>query len=203
MYRGLTDAVEQSHKIKPEQIAKYRETIKMGEMKDKSDHYIMSDADIVEEMFGDEMADVAKRPKWLEQLHQNSPGVFDRIIAFFRQAVAKFKGMLQSTKGENTGSGQYSMLDPKQVKTLEYSLRNVLLSLKDKSGKRIAQDRTQFPYRELPAEMSAQYSQAIRDTHSRSKWNGIRKKAMIGCEPEGYNCPKWQHQIMTFLIQVY
>ena len=159
LYQDLYDTINDTFATTPEQIAAYRATIKQGELISENGEYLLSDVDIIEEMFGDEMADTAKRQKWLNQLAQQDKGLFDRFVDFLKEIMANIKARIA-----DDGVGQYSGFSPEQVKEVEKSLRNVLLSLKDAAGQRVINDRMEFPYRELKPE-AVQYS-AEKENHT-------------------------------------
>ncbi|CQR74172.1 hypothetical protein SOV_22990 [Sporomusa ovata DSM 2662] len=148
LYQDLYNAVNNTFAATPEQITAYRTTIEQGELKGKNGEYLLNDDDIIEEMFGDEMADIAKRQQWFNRLAQQNKGLFDRFVSYLKKMLANIKAMV-------SGTGQYSGFNPNQVKVIENSLRHVLLSLKDASGQRVMQNKTEFPYRELQAQYSS------------------------------------------------
>lgn len=150
LYQDLYDAIKDAFAVSSEQIKAYRKTIKQGELIGKNGEYLLSDEDIIEEMFADEMGDIAKRQQWFNQLAQQDKGLFDRFVDFLKKMLANIKVRI-------VGSGEDSGFNSKQIKVIENSLRKVLLSLKDAAGQRVMQDRMEFPYRELPGE-AVQYS---------------------------------------------
>ncbi len=146
LYRDILSDVQQAGIVTPEQIAEYRKTIAQGDT--------LTDTEAIEEMLADEFADNAKRQAWLQQLQRRDAGLFERFVEWIKSLVAQMKSQV----GEN------SKLTEQQVKAFENAARRTLLSLKDADGNRLFQDRTEFPYQELPAG-AVQFSSGSNDVN--------------------------------------
>lgn len=175
LYQSLLDNVQKAQDITPEQIKAYRDTIKLGTAKTEKGKYLMSDSDIIEEMLGDEMADSVERLDLFNSIQKNNPSIFNSLVEWLKDAIAKVK---QAVAGRQEGN-RYSKLTDKQVKTFENSLRKVLLSLKDSSGKRLFDNKNEFPYRELPADfkVAPQFSDEIKNIEPVKLSTGYRTQS--------------------------
>lgn len=156
LYQDLYDTIKQKDAITPEQIAAYRSTIQGGTDRLSTGELAMSDDDVIEEMFGDEMADVATRRQWFKDLSEQNRSLFDRFIDAVKSLLATIKGYFQA--------GQYSKMTVGQVRILERNLRKILINLKDRTSNPVFEDKAAFPYREV----QAQYSQSSQSSQART-----------------------------------
>lgn len=191
LYSDLVSEIQKHSPFTKPQIAAYRKTIHLGEMRTDDGRYLKSDDDIIEEMLADKMPTVAGRLGLSKLLAKENPSLYERFVGFIDNLLQKLKDLAANSTELN------------QARVMEQAFYRMANDMRNAEGKQIfrANPHTKklvlvrtgraIGTEKLESEAAVAYSQEKTETPTAKRARELRKK--------GYN----RSQIIDILVDEY